>query len=254
MFLDPFLPITGDSKLEEVATVISSCPYNAVTGLLMASGFVKTTFLFQYAYNVASKNKLVVYIQEKTRTNSFFPRFPIDFSPSDDILAKIEMRHLSSAKQLQSYLSNIHLLPQLPQLIVIDDFSSFFPGIPDKPEMFKTLAFIKEAADYASSAVCESGECNECSILIGEVLETESVQKKLDLFEPWIPLVFLIQGQHDLFTLTVQIQKSQDPHHTIAVFQFNKTNYMLCSLETDNDMDHLQAQNTTQHINMDDYT
>jgi len=62
------------------------------------------------------------------------------------------IRSIGSAKQLQYYFASLHLLPDLPQLVIIDDFSSFF-GPLDKAEILKTLAFIKEAAHYASEAM-----------------------------------------------------------------------------------------------------
>jgi len=186
----------------------------------------------------------VVYILEKTRIHNFVPLFQQGITPNEDILAKIEILYLSSSKQLQSYFANLHLLPSLPELVIIDDFSSFFTSSADKPEMLKTLAFLKEAAYFASEAINESGEKNECGILVGDVVEPDGGLRKLELFEPWTPLIFLIQGQHSPYSLVVQkINKTIDPHFTKAIFKFEEQEFSLTYLEIMDEDQKISAEN-----------
>jgi len=229
-----FIPLEGNTiEVEQVANVIAKQPpFNDGTALLLShSHVVKTTLLFQYAYKVAAQGRKVAYILEKTKIHTFAPLFNHGFTPEEDILAKIEIRHLGSARQLQYYFASLHLQRELPQLIIVDNFVSFFISQAERPEMFKTLAFIKEAADYASQAVIGEGK-NECAIIIGDVIDPEGSTRRIDLFEHWTPLIFLTQGQHTPFSLVVhKINREPAPKGVKAVFHFDANEFSLSSLE-----------------------
>jgi len=104
----------------------------------------------------------------------------------------------------------------------------------DRHELFKTLALMKEAANYASQAVTASGDKNECGILIGDIIDPDGSTRKLDLFEPWTPLIFLIQGQHTPFSLIVH-KINKTPANRLggkAVYDFDANQFSLTYLET----------------------
>jgi len=141
-----------------------------------------------------------------------------------------------TVKQLQEYFINIHLLQELPHLIIIDELSSFFQGQNpyDKADLYKTLTLISDAAQYCSSVMQGSGEIHCGTILIGESLESDTGQlhRKMETFVTWIPLVLYIQGQHSPFTLTVKlINKQEDPLQRKATFIFEANQFYLSEIE-----------------------
>jgi len=78
----------------------------------------------------------------------------------------------------------------------------------------------------------DSGEKNDAAILVGDVIDADAGTRKYELYQPWIPNIFLIQGQHSPYSLIVhQINKEPDPHEIKAVFDFDAQQYNLRTLE-----------------------
>jgi len=152
------------------------------------------------------------------------------FNMEEAVLKTIEMRYFD-AKGLQKYFASIHLNTELPHLIVIDDFSDIISS--DKSEFFKTLAFIKDGSDYLSNLIVQTrtDKSHQCNILIGETVEVELGPKKIDVFSPWVPLFFLLKGQHNPYSLSIhKLNQQPDPMQTTATFNLNSSSFQLRSL------------------------
>jgi len=76
---------------------------------------------------------------------------------------------------------------------------------------------------------------NSCAVLIGESIESSDqalLQRKIDTFIHWVPVVFYIQGQHSPFVLTLKlINKQEDPIQRKALFVFESNQFYLLDLE-----------------------
>ena len=96
-------------------------------------GSGKTTLLFQHALTVAKRDPdaRVLFVCRRDAVENSPPH--LSQSSADlDAASRISMKYLSSDVELCKLASVMHLLPpdRLPSLIIVDDFSGFFPSAP----------------------------------------------------------------------------------------------------------------------------
>jgi energy-coupling factor transporter ATP-binding protein EcfA2 len=97
-------------------------------------GSGKTTLLFQHALTVAKRDPdaRVLFVCRRDAVETSPPH--LSRSSADlDAASRISMKYLSSDVELCKLASVMHLLPpdRLPTLIIVDNFSGFFPSAPD---------------------------------------------------------------------------------------------------------------------------
>lgn len=64
-------------------------------------------------------------------------------------LSLAKLRYVEDDDKLCRFLASLHLLPQVPKLLVIDDLGSFMSE-KELKRTAKVMAFIREAAAYGS--------------------------------------------------------------------------------------------------------
>ena len=96
-------------------------------------GSGKTTLLFQHALTVAKRDPdaRVLFVCRRDAVETSPPHLS-QSSVDHDAASRISMKYLSSDVELCKLASVMHLLPpgRLPSLIIVDDFSGFFPSAP----------------------------------------------------------------------------------------------------------------------------
>lgn len=123
----------------------------SVALLVAPTAQMKTSLLFQFAYSEASMGKRVLYMGSR-KMQSFLKLFADGVTFDHKVLKSIEMKYLESSNALRSYFAHIHLLDRqsIPHLILIDDLLDI-SGSTNVQDLYKSLAFIKEASNYAET-------------------------------------------------------------------------------------------------------
>eukprot|EP00026_Physarum_polycephalum_P010027 Phypoly_transcript_10171.p1 GENE.Phypoly_transcript_10171~~Phypoly_transcript_10171.p1 ORF type:complete len:222 (+),score=25.68 Phypoly_transcript_10171:121-786(+) len=155
----------------------------------------KTSMLFAYAYSYAQENRSVTFICSKKKIQNTLPIFPTGVVPSPEILEKIHMKYIEDDKSLRNYFANIHMFPQVPELIVIDDMANFFGGISQSAvPLAKSLAFAKEAVSYCTTALKKILPQQNCLVLMSDFLGSDLIPRQQNILQKWIPLIFVVAG------------------------------------------------------------
>jgi len=191
----------------------------------------KTSMLFQYAYSYAQEGRNVVFICSKKKIQNALPLPTPASTFSQTVLDKIHMKYIEDDKTLRNYMASIHLFPETPELIVIDDLSSFFGAAVQAVSLAKTLAFLKEAGKYCTSNLTPS---KSCMMLISDGLSGDNVPRQQNILQKWIPLILVITaGNQGAFTLSVRVYNYQaDPYQMKAsYFVQPHQSFYLSSLE-----------------------
>mmetsp|Transcript_29822 Transcript_29822/g.65173 ORF Transcript_29822/g.65173 Transcript_29822/m.65173 type:complete len:238 (+) Transcript_29822:351-1064(+) len=154
----------------------------------------KTSLLFQLAYNIAVEGKRVLFICQRAKIELNPPLLPEGVSPSSDACERIDMRYLRNDEELRLFMASFHLLPELPQAVIVDDFSEFFTRYGGERRtlekaMVKTLAFLYDATEHASERLV--GE--KCKLVIAEQTSGAS-PRSMYLYQRWLPLVLLLSA------------------------------------------------------------
>jgi len=195
----------------------------------------KTSLLFQYACSYAQESREVIFICSKKKIQHTLPMFLSGVQPSSSVLQRIKMKYIDDDKTLRSYMAKIHLLTQQPELIIVDDLSTFFSAYHgnDRPGlMAKTLAFLKEATDYSSTVLQRTQPHSRCCLLISELTGIDCVPRPQILLQRWLPLLITIQGKQKSFTMSVlQFNHQSDPLKVNASFVLNSQSFRLHTLE-----------------------
>jgi len=162
---------------------------------------------------MAKQQKQVYYVTTKPKIYNFFQgKIDVD----EEVMRYIQLKYTEDSHSLISFFANIHLLDELPQLVIVDNLS--IVGT-DRATLFKTLALIKEAHVYLNNAITPQQDQWKCPVLIGDFIDQETSGKRLDFFTPWIPLTLLLSGQHNPFGLSVS--NCPIPYPSKPLFNFN---------------------------------
>lgn len=227
MNLFAFLPPSKIESLESTRIQKSNIKLPQSLALLLGpKSTIITSLLYQYAYNEASKNKKVVYIGNRSKIQSSLQIFGEGMSYDNKVLNSIDMIYYESGAVLRSYFAHLHLLTAFPNLIIIDDLPEIVGK--DKIELFKSLAFIRDAADYISTLKNpDSDGPFDFNILLSSVIDLEAPTRKIEIYQQWISLFFILQGQHNPFRLVAQDTKNnEDPLCSVSVtFQFEENTF-----------------------------
>eukprot|EP01089_Gocevia_fonbrunei_P015377 TRINITY_DN4488_c0_g2_i1.p1 TRINITY_DN4488_c0_g2~~TRINITY_DN4488_c0_g2_i1.p1 ORF type:complete len:218 (+),score=18.12 TRINITY_DN4488_c0_g2_i1:34-687(+) len=176
------------------------CSYTTIPGQLYLvlgnerSG--KSSLLFQYAYNHVQKFKgsSVWFVCSRQKIQSQLPLFCEGVSPKQEHLRSIKMKYLEDAESMCYFLSSVHLMTDVPDLLIIDDLSSFITlGVPQALNNFcKILAYLKHCYDYLITSQKKSNFM---------ILASDTIHHDINLYKRWIKNVIMIEGQHNPFTI-----------------------------------------------------
>jgi len=231
-----FLHQCIDAELKElVRDNVQHLTFSTNMGLLLGpakSG--KTSWLFNYGYSKATDNQKVLFIGPKGKLDTSVPVFPEGFTPSDDVLAKIQMKTLTTDKELRYYLAHIHMQSFLPEVLIIDDISAFFSSSADRQaKLIFTLALLREATEYISSIISNNGQSkHQCTVLVSDIIYPDDNPNKFNQYDPWLPLILLIKGQHNPYTLSVHnVSKESDATQTYCEYTITNNELIVENLQ-----------------------
>jgi len=193
----------------------------------------KTSMLFSYALSYAQENRPVTFICSKKKIQNTLPIFPTGVAPSPELLDNIQMKYIEDDNALRNYFANIHMFSQVPELILIDDLANFFGGIAQSAvPLAKSLAFIKEAVTYCTSALKKQSRNESCLILMSDFLGSDMIPRQLNILQKWIPLIFVVSETQSPFTLSVRaLNYEPDPLKMKARFDVDSHQFYLVNLE-----------------------
>eukprot|EP01129_Flabellula_baltica_P009649 TRINITY_DN3971_c0_g1_i1.p1 TRINITY_DN3971_c0_g1~~TRINITY_DN3971_c0_g1_i1.p1 ORF type:complete len:274 (+),score=35.06 TRINITY_DN3971_c0_g1_i1:47-823(+) len=233
-----------DTLEDEINEVYKTAIYSSEKAILFGpkkSG--KSTLLFRYVYNEAvNHDAKVLYVCNRAKMQSNLPLLP----PEDDDsmkrtdysnLSLIQMVYLQNDEELRRFFANIHLHPELPSVIVVDDFGFFFE---DDAAKFRTMAIISDAVDYINRSldieregddVVVTKERNQCTLLLSETVEESDRSFKMSAYSMWFPLCLVIRGKSNPFTLVPYKIRSELINPTWAASYSLTQTYNLLSLE-----------------------
>ncbi|KAK9814084.1 hypothetical protein WJX72_000412 [[Myrmecia] bisecta] len=156
----------------------------------------KTSILFHFAYTLAAAGKQVGFLCKRSKLEQVPPLLPLGANAQDAAWQNINLRYLDTAADLQKYAACIHLSPNPPQALIVDDLSEFIVARPGErahdQEIVKTLAFLHEAARCASP-----GQAEPCLLLVSDLSGAEG-PRALYLYQRWLPLIIHIRPEGGL--------------------------------------------------------
>ena len=88
----------------------------------------KTTLLFHLAYSLAAKGGSVVVLGSRDRLEAAPPALGPGRPASDPGWSRVHLKYVEDDLALLKYLSLLHLAPQPPNVILIDDFERLLPA------------------------------------------------------------------------------------------------------------------------------
>ncbi|KAL6064257.1 ATPase domain-containing protein [Balamuthia mandrillaris] len=146
-------------------------------------------------------------------------------------------RYIDNEAELRAFCASLHLMQPPPELLAIDDLSSFFvEGATSAATLAKTAAFVREAANYLSSV----NSTNPFStVLVSDTLNLEAMpshSRATAFYQRWFPLVLLLQGQHNPFSLSLldgaSSSSSSSTTTTKATFELSGDRFRLLSFSS----------------------
>lgn len=156
------------------------------------------------------------YLCQKHKIQNNLPSWPGDFIHRVTLFNNVNMVYINDNVDIIKYLTTIQLLKDIPDVIVIDDFSSHFKENKDKSAVYKTIAIIKETADYISAVKYNIEKVDPNSRPIGIIVcdslpsiyghslfnnNTTYTGKRLHSYKRWFPLILTISEENDNFEL-----------------------------------------------------
>jgi len=246
-----------ETSSEDVRQAISEAKlyhYNAHSCFLAGPHKTgKTSLLFRYACTIAEEGKSVVYIcQRKNFQNNNVPLFSPAYWPSPSVLRQISIKYIEDDKTLRHYFANIHILPSLPSLFIVDDLSHYFPDEQSKAPFIQTLAFLKEAMSYANRKANfgeggdDGGEEEEveqvkCLLLVCYSCGDEDfIQRNPRIVPRWFSQHLTVKGKNPYELSVVRINWKSDPLHMKACYEVTPTSILLHSFEFQPQHEHEQ--------------
>lgn len=131
-----------------------------VFGLEGDKGGGKTSLLFQYGYYHAKQDKHVVLLTRKRKLMKYPPYLPNDILADQLTLEKMTVVYIQHIEECISFLCTIHMRPQLPHILLIDDIMDLYPSSKSPILLQFTLSHI-----YAALHVLKQQDPNAHAIL-----------------------------------------------------------------------------------------
>mmetsp|Transcript_21783 Transcript_21783/g.30301 ORF Transcript_21783/g.30301 Transcript_21783/m.30301 type:complete len:257 (+) Transcript_21783:178-948(+) len=158
----------------------------------------KTSLLFHLAATLecdeTGEGRHVLYLCGREGMEVSPPLLTEGLTPHAQAFHRLHLKYIETDEELRLFFASFHLLPLLPALVIVDDFSSFFLDSRYKGDrqaldkaVVKTLALMKHAIEFAR----QGRSPDSCKLAVSD-LSVEGRPKSLFLFQRWLPAVFLI--------------------------------------------------------------
>uniref|UniRef100_A0A7S1SLT2 Uncharacterized protein n=2 Tax=Tetraselmis chuii TaxID=63592 RepID=A0A7S1SLT2_9CHLO len=161
----------------------------------------KTTLLFNYAAAVAGRGKTAICLLRRDKIEQCSPLPPAGKNLADDAAFElVKLKYVESTEDLLRFAACMHLLPEPPGAILVDDLSeimgpsSYMPG-----EVARVLAFLADAANHATNRGLSS---SSCTLVVTEQVGSDG-PKNLFVYRRWLPVVLTLvpDGADNLLTI-----------------------------------------------------
>ncbi|GAM26961.1 hypothetical protein SAMD00019534_101360, partial [Acytostelium subglobosum LB1] len=165
----------------------------------------KTSMLFQYGYTYAKQGYTVLFICDKKRFNQTLPIMPIKDvvgtghnqsmpSHNDVYLKHIKIKYIERDSDLRQYFMEFPSLNLLPDLILIDDITSYFGLYSDRTKLIfgRTLAFLKDTLHYINTQ--KRNQPVKCRAIVTDSLHHDGY-RYFYIIQRWASLILQIQPQ-----------------------------------------------------------
>ncbi|KAL6779532.1 hypothetical protein ACKKBG_A12655 [Auxenochlorella protothecoides x Auxenochlorella symbiontica] len=148
-FLAPTLPPSPEPSRGGVEVCHSSC---LIAG---PSGSAKTSVLFQYALRAAQNDRNVLLLCNKHALELKPPLLACKSQKADPAWSRISLKYLESGDELVRFLAGLHLLPSLPDVLLVDGLLPTGPASVNSGSWERLLcrlsASLVEAAAFLAS-------------------------------------------------------------------------------------------------------
>ncbi|KAL4452260.1 hypothetical protein ABPG75_007922 [Micractinium tetrahymenae] len=224
MHLADFLGLAaaGQPQLGAALAALSHLPPSASHCLLSGperSG--KTSLLFHAALSLARQGREVLLLCRRAKLEAAPPLLPEGLTHSDPAWQLVHIKYLANGYELLRYASCIHMLPRLPDALLVDDLHALCDlpaGARPRPRdmaLCRVLASLHEAANVV--AALKQGPCQ---LLVTQLSPPEG-PRQLYMLQRWLPLVLHIRPTGQSLALAVLNPRLDVPPACLQQLQFS---------------------------------
>lgn len=181
----------------------------------------KTSLLFHAALSLARQGREVLVLCRRPKLEAAPPLLPEGLSRQDPAWQLVHLKYLANGYELLRYASCIHMLPRLPDALLVDDLHALC-DLPagDRPRprdmaLCRVLAALHEAANVV--AALKHAPCQ----LLATQLSPPDGPRQLYMLQRWLPLVLHIRPAAQSHTLAVLSPRPDVPPACLQQLQFS---------------------------------
>mmetsp|Transcript_20419 Transcript_20419/g.39107 ORF Transcript_20419/g.39107 Transcript_20419/m.39107 type:complete len:244 (-) Transcript_20419:201-932(-) len=186
----------ANERLAHDLALLPASPSSRCALLSGPSRSGRTSLLLQLAYGTACKGCRVLFIcQPKSILNP--PVLPEGITRSASAYDNIDMRYLQDDDELRLFFASFHMITQVPEAVIVDNFSEFFMARKYQGDrracdiaQAKTLALMFDATQHAGTRL-DSGECK---LVVSDLVTESGYPRSSFIFQRWLPLTFLVSA------------------------------------------------------------
>ena len=161
----------------------------------------KTTLLFNYAVNAASRGLRCVLLTRREAVELNPPLLAPDSAPAGT-LSRIDMKYLHSEEELVKWCASLHLMSALPHVILLDGLTALLDapgqrdshgaaGLPPREvRLARCLALLTDAVQFAAGRAQTGTPPRGCQLIISDRSSDGGDSPPLwFVWRRWTPLV-----------------------------------------------------------------